>query len=424
VWHGGGSGYAATSDIGEAGIAAAVETARAWAARTAGIGVTDRGAFGHPVGTYRSPVLRPFDDTTVAERLTLLHDQEARLRVDDRIVDSAAWLRCSELDTVLVTNGGGLVRQHLHSVFPHLEVTANEGANTQTRTYGGGAFCGQGGLEVLDRFGFAEAAPVLAEQVLELLAAPPCPTGTMDLVLAPDQMILQIHESIGHPLELDRILGDERNFAGTSFVRPDMFGTYRYGSDLLDVTFDPTVPGQLASYGFDDDGTEATRQYLIRGGVLERGLGGALSQLRSGLPGVAASRACAWNRPAIDRMANLNVEPGTSSFAELIGAVEHGVYLETNNSWSIDDSRNKFQFGCEYGRLIRDGELTTVVRNPGYRGVSATFWRSLTGVGDRSTWRVMGTPNCGKGEPNQVIRVGHAAPACRFRGVEVFGGDE
>ena len=223
----------------------------------------------------------------------------------------------------------------------------------------------------------------IADEALELVAAPNCPSGTMDVLLMPDQMILQIHESIGHPLELDRILGDERNFAGTSFVRPDMFGTYRYGSDLLDVTFDPTVPGQLASYGFDDDGTEATRQYLIRGGVLERGLGGALSQLRSGLPGVAASRACAWNRPAIDRMANLNVEPGTSSFAELIGAVEHGVYLETNNSWSIDDSRNKFQFGCEYGRLIRDGELTTVVRNPGYRGVSATFWRSLTGVGDQ-----------------------------------------
>jgi len=423
VWHRGGSGYAATSDLGERGIAAAVDTALAWARRTAGAGVCDGAAFGHPTGEYRSPVERPFAGVGIADRVAMLHEQEARLRVDDRIVDSGAWLRCSEVDTVLLTNGGGLVRQSFHSVFPHLEVTANEGANTQTRSYGGGAFCGQGGLEVLDRFGFAEAAPRLAEQVLELLTAPPCPTGTMDLVLAPDQMILQIHESIGHPLELDRILGDERNFAGTSFVQPDMFGTYRYGSELLDVTFDPTVPGQLASYGFDDDGTPATRQYLIRRGVLERGLGGVLSQTRSGLAGVASSRACAWNRPAIDRMANLNVEPGTSSFAELVGTVEHGVYLETNNSWSIDDSRNKFQFGCEYGRLIRDGELTSVVRNPGYRGVSATFWRSLAGVGDRSTWRVMGTPNCGKGEPNQVIRVGHAAPACRFTGVEVFGGE-
>lgn len=244
----------------------------------------------------------------------------------------------------------------------------------------------------------------------------------MDLLLAPDQMILQIHESIGHPLELDRILGDERNFAGTSFVTPEMFGHYQYGSALLDVTFDPTVPGQMASYAFDDEGTPAQRQYLIRGGVLERGLGGTLSQSRSGLAGVANARSSAWNRPAIDRMANLNVEPGQDSFGQLLSRVERGVYLETNNSWSIDDSRNKFQFGCEYGRLIENGELTTVVRNPGYRGVSATFWRSLIGVGNRDTWQVMGTPNCGKGEPNQVIWVGHAAPACLFSGVEVFGG--
>jgi predicted Zn-dependent protease len=251
----------------------------------------------------------------------------------------------------------------------------------------------------------------------------------MDLVLAPDQMILQIHESIGHPLELDRILGDERNYAGTSFVTLDMFGTYRYGSDLLDVTFDPGVEGQLASYGYDEDGTRAERQYLIRSGILERPLGGALSQARAAathgvaIEGVANSRACSWNRPPIDRMANLNVEPGTSTFAELIGGVERGVYLQTNNSWSIDDSRNKFQFSCEYGQLIEDGELTSVVRNPSYRGISATFWRNLTGVGDRSTFTVMGTPNCGKGEPNQVIGTGHASPSCRFSSVEVFGGE-
>ncbi len=132
----------------------------------------------------------------------------------------------------------------------------------------------------------------------------------MDALLAPDQMILQIHESIGHPLELDRILGDERNYAGTSFVTPDMFGSYQYGSELLNVTFDPTVPGQLASYGFDDDGTPAERQHLIENGILVRGLGGTVSQERSGLPGVANSRAQNWNRPPIDRMANLNVEPG------------------------------------------------------------------------------------------------------------------
>ena len=245
----------------------------------------------------------------------------------------------------------------------------------------------------------------------------------MDVVLAPDQMMLQIHESIGHPLELDRILGDERNYAGTSFVTLDMFGSYQYGSELLNVTFDPTVAGEIASYGYDDDGTPAERTYLIKDGILQRPLGGTSSQARAGIEGVANSRATSWNRPPIDRMANLNVEGGDSSLDELIGGVERGVLMETNVSWSIDDSRNKFQFSCERGTLIEDGELTTVVRNPSYRGVSREFWRSLSGVGDPSTFEVMGVPNCGKGEPSQVIWVGHASPPCKFSDIEVFGAE-
>jgi predicted Zn-dependent protease len=161
--------------------------------------------------------------------------------------------------------------------------------------------------------------------------------------------------------------------------------------------------------------------------VLERPLGGALSRARAAargiaLEGTANSRAVGWHRAPIDRMANLNVEPGTSSFDAMVASVERGVLMRTNVSWSIDDARNKFQFGCEWGRMIEDGRLTHVVRNPGYRGVSATFWRSLAAVGDASTREVLGTPFCGKGEPGQVIRVGHASPACLFRGIDVFGG--
>jgi predicted Zn-dependent protease len=243
------------------------------------------------------------------------------------------------------------------------------------------------------------------------------------VLLAPDQMVLQIHESIGHPLELDRILGDERNFAGTSFVTPDMFGTYRYGSEHLNITFDPTRPEELASYAYDDEGTPAEKTWLIRDGVLERPLGGAISQSRAGLPGVANSRAASWNRPPIDRMANLNLEPGTATFAALVEGIEHGVLLETNASWSIDDSRNKFQFGCERGTIIENGALRHVVKNPNYRGISAEFWRSLARVGNADTVRVLGTPFCGKGEPSQTIRVGHASPACVFTNVDVFGGE-
>jgi predicted Zn-dependent protease len=303
-------------------------------------------------------------------------------------------------------------------------VTAHADGVTQVRSLSGfRGICQQGGVEILDRFAFVGGGRRIAEEALELLAAPNCPSGAMDVLLAPDQMILQIHESIGHPLELDRILGDERNFAGTSFVTPEMFGTYRYGSDLLNITFDPTRPEELASYAFDDEGTPAQKVHLIRNGILERPLGGAISQQRAGLPGVANARADNWNRPPIDRMANLNLEPGDASFDDLVGGIERGVMMETNCSWSIDDSRNKFQFGCERGRMIEKGKLTHVVKNPNYRGISERFWRNLVRVGSADTLKVLGTPYCGKGEPSQVIRVGHASPACVFSNVDVFGGE-
>ena len=424
VWEQGGSGYAATCELTDAGVADAISRARHWAKLTAGASVLADPPFADVSGTFQSPMAEPWSEVNLADRVALLVDASQRMGTDERIVDWAASISLVTVDSLTLTSGGARIYQHTASTHPSMQVTANEGTNTQTRTYGRGARVGQGGVEILGRYGFADAPEVLAEQALELLVAPNTPTGTMDLVVAPDQMILQIHESIGHPIELDRILGDERNYAGTSFVTTDMFGSYRYGSDLLNVTFDPTVEGQLASYAFDDEGSVADRQYLIRNGILERPLGGAVSQARAGMDGVANARSSSWNRPPIDRMANLNVEPGDSSFEDLIGSVENGVYMETNNSWSIDDSRNKFQFGCEYGRLITDGELGPVVRNPGYRGISATFWRNLSGVGNSDTAEVLGVLTCGKGEPNQVIRVGHASPACRFTDIEVFGGDQ
>jgi predicted Zn-dependent protease len=263
---------------------------------------------------------------------------------------------------------------------------------------------------------------IVAREVLELVGAAPCPSGAMDVILMPDQMTLQIHESIGHPLELDRILGDERNYAGSSFVKLEDFGRLKYGSEILNVTFDPGVEHEFASYAFDDCGQPAEREFLIENGILKRGLGSLESQARSGVPGVANQRASSWNRAPIDRMANINVEPGKTSFEDMISGIEHGVYMESNKSWSIDDYRNKFQFGCEYSRLIENGKLGRVLRNPNYRGVTADFWNKLVAVGDASTLGVFGTPYCGKGEPNQSIRVGHASPMCAFAGVEVFGG--
>ncbi len=352
----------------------------------------------------------------------LLMAESALIPRDARLVDSHVGLTFTCHEQIYLNSAGACLRRAQRYVFPQVGVTASDEHDSQSRSFGGTHLARQGGAEVLQQLGVIGSAARIADEALQLLLAPNTPNGSRDLLLMPDQMILQIHESIGHPLELDRILGDERNFAGTSFIRQEDFGQYPYGSPLLNVTFDPGVPGELASYSHDDDGTPAQRHYLIRDGILQRPLGGALSQWRSGLPGVANSRACSWNRPPIDRMANLNLEPGDKTQAELIGGIERGILMSNNRSWSIDDARNKFQFGCEWGQLIENGELKGVVKNPNYRGISSRFWRNLHAVGDASTFEVMGTPYCGKGEPNQVIRVGHASPACVFADIDVFGG--
>ena len=425
VHAGGGYGYAATGDLSAAGLRAALDRAAEWARATARFALIDARTLPRPAsrGEFASPSLAA-PRRSRREWFELLAEESAQVPIDPRIVDWDAGVETRTATHRLVTSEGGDVIQRYRFLFPGLSVTAHAEGHTQTRTlHGYRGICQQGGDEILARFGFVGSARRIAEEALELLAAPNCPTDTMDVLLMPDQMILQIHESIGHPLELDRILGDERNFAGTSFVTPDMFGSYRYGSPLLNVAFDPARPEELASYGWDDDGTPAEKVMLIRAGVLQRPLGGAISQARAGLAGTANARADGWNRPPIDRMANLNLEPGDATLDELIAGIERGVLMETNCSWSIDDSRNKFQFGCERGRLIERGQLGQVVKNPNYRGVSASFWRSLKRVGDASTMQVLGTPYCGKGEPSQIIRVGHASPACAFADVDVFGGE-
>jgi predicted Zn-dependent protease len=417
----GGYGYCATSDVSLSGLQAALDRATGWAEATAAASVyaydpadMPAAVIDHAAASLGSAAL------SRSELFDLLADECRAARIDDRIVERYTGLELRRVEQVYLTNTGGDVRQAFRYTIPYAHVTANHEAETQVRSF---VDARQGGLERLEASGFIGSGRRLADEALQLLGAPNCPVGRMDLLLMPDQIMLQIHESIGHPLELDRILGDERNYAGTSFVTREMFGHYEYGSPLLNVTFDPTIPEELASFACDDDGETVEKVWLIRNGILERPLGGRISQLRAGMRGTANSRAGSWNRPPIDRMANLNVEPGSSAFEEMIASIERGVLMRTNTSWSIDDSRNKFQFGCEWGELIEDGKVTRVVKNPNYRGVSAQFWRSLRQVGDRSTFEVHGTLYCGKGEPNQVIHVGHAAPACLFAGVEVFGGE-
>ncbi|AFZ57076.1 TldD/PmbA family protein [Anabaena cylindrica FACHB-243] len=375
------------------------------------------------VGEYNSPFVEPFDAISPGEINDLLIRVCQKLKINDKIVQTTARINTSEKETWFVSSNGSEVYQKILSLGNHFGAIAQDGAIVQPRTNNGTeANSYQGGWELLKQDHLWSQVEKVSEQALELLTAPECPDTRTNLVLAPDQMMLQIHESVGHPLEIDRILGDERNYAGGSFVTKEDFGQLKYGSSLMNITFDPTVKGEFASYGFDDTGAVATKEYVIKEGILQRGLGSLESQSRADLPGVACARASSWNRPAIDRMANLNLEPGNATFDEMISGIEQGVYMESNRSWSIDDRRYKFQFGCEYAKLIENGKLTKTIRNPNYRATTPEFWHSLIQVGNADNWQMYGTPFCGKGEPNQAIWVGHGSPFCVFANVEVFGG--
>ncbi|MCC5599346.1 TldD/PmbA family protein [Nostoc favosum] len=418
-------GYAATNSLELSSLKAAAETAYKQALAASEWWIHPFGESERPkvVGEYKSPYLEPLDALSPGEINDLLVRICQTLKVDDKIVQTIASASTIERESWFISSNGSEVYQKILSIGTHYGATAQDGAVVQQRSNNGSqANCYQGGLELLKQENLWYRVRQIGEQAVELLTAEECPTTRTNLVLASDQMMLQIHESVGHPLEIDRILGDERNYAGGSFVNKSDFGNLVYGSPLMNITFDPTVPGEFASYGFDDTGAVATKEYLVKEGVLQRGLGSLESQARAGVPGVACARACSWNRPAIDRMANLNLEPLNASFEDIIGGIEHGVYMESNRSWSIDDRRYKFQFGCEYAKLIENGKLTKTLRNPNYRATTPEFWHSLIQVGNATNWQMYGTPYCGKGEPNQAIWVGHGSPVCVFANVEVFGG--
>lgn len=307
--------YAATHDISLPGLQAALERAEQQARLIEPHALLDlrEQRVSSDVADYLSPHLEQAFPS-LSDCYQLLGAESAAVPRDERLVNWEVSLGLSHVEQIYLNSAGAELRQAQRFVFPGVNVTAYDGNDSQSRTLGGSNFGQQGGFDVIERFGLVGAAPRIADEALQLLLAPNTPQGPRDLLLMPDQMILQIHESIGHPLELDRILGDERNYAGTSFVKASDFGHLQYGSKLLNVTFDPDIPEQLASYGHDDDGTPASKQFLIREGLLLKPLGGALSQFRAGMSGVANSRASSWNRPPIDRMANLNIEPATRTW--------------------------------------------------------------------------------------------------------------
>ena len=416
--------YVGTSDLSETGIKLAFQRAKHHALSLSPLKLFETSAGARPAakGHYKSPRDKSLDSLSVAEICDHLIYATQKMNIDPRITSRVASAMLVQTQIDFISSNGSEIHQDFEMTMFDFQSTASDGGHSQYRTANGFSAVGkQRGAESFDRQYIEQLAPQLSRDALALLSAPNCPSEKLDLLLSPDQMLLQIHESIGHPLELDRILGDERNYAGWSFVKPADFGKLQYGSLMMNVTFDPTIPGQLASYNFDDSGHAAKKEYLIKDGLLVRSLGSADSVARSGIPGVANHRSSSWNRAPIDRMANINLEPGNETVESLIAQTEKGILMRSNRSWSIDDYRNKFQFGCEFGQLIENGKLTQIVKNPNYRGQTISFWNSLKGLSNsRETY---GTAFCGKGEPNQAIRVGHASPWALFKNVEVFGGE-
>ncbi len=277
------------------------------------------------------------------------------------------------------------------------------------------------GYELLAELDMKGQAPRLAEEVAQLMVAPPCPPKTTNLVLSGDMMSLVIHESIGHPLELDRVFGSERNFSGTSFATTDQLSKLQYGSKIVSVSSDPTAPGGLGSFGWDDEGVKSRRVDLIKDGVLTDYLSSRETAARIGRTSTGAMRAEGWKNIPLVRMTNTNLEPGGKTFEQLIGEVDDGIYMATPSSWSIDDLRKNFQFGCEIGWEIKGGNLAGVVKNPTFSGCTTLFWNNCEAIGDAAQFKIWGTPNCGKGQPGQNARTGQGASPARFTGIQVGG---
>jgi TldD protein len=326
--------------------------------------------------------------------------------------DTRKWLASSE---------GHQIEQRIRECGAWMSATAVGEHETQRRSYPGirGQY-GTRGWELVREIDLPGNAPRIAEEARALLSAPECPAHeATDLILGSEQMALQIHESVGHAVELDRILGWEAAFAGTSWLDVAQLGSLRFGSELMNVTADATLPGALGSFGFDDEGTPAHAVDIVRDGIWVGVLSGRDSAALVGIQPGAAVRGDGYNRLPMVRMTNVGLLPGTSSLDEMIAATDDGILMDTNRSWSIDDKRLNFQFGCEIGWEIKGGRRGRMLRNPTYTGISPNFWGSMDMVGGEREWTFWGTPNCGKGQPGQIGHTGHPAVPCRFRGVRV-----
>jgi TldD protein len=373
-------------------------------------------------GRYETPVDEdPFDVPLDRKIADLLEADEAAARVEGIAFTESMYAAQREWKTFAATDGS-FTEQTITHVGSAVEANAVDGDEHQRRSYpdsGGGWQAA--GYEYIRGLDLTARSGPLAEEAVALLSAPQCPSGRFTVVLDPSQLYLQVHESCGHPTELDRVFGTEASYAGTSFLTTDKLAEgFRYGSDLVTLVADATAPGGMGTFGWDDEGVAAQAVPLVQDGTFVGYLSSRETAPRIGRSSGGAMRADGWNRIPLIRMTNINLLPRPGmSLEDIVADTDDGLYLASNRSWSIDDRRLNFQFATEVAYEIKGGKKGRLFKNPTYTGITYEFWRSCDAVGDERSYVMLGTPNCGKGEPSQTGHVGHAVPGARFRDVRV-----
>ncbi len=381
-------------------------------------------ALGPPIkvaGSYRTPVkVDPFK-VSLEEKIELLLKASQEMQRIKGINIAEASAEAQKETKAFASTEGSYIEQELIEMGCGMDATAVGQGDVQRRSYPNSVGRHQvtEGWEFVTRCDLPGNAARIAEEAVALITAKPCPSGRTAVILDGSQVALQVHESCGHAVELDRVLGTEAAFAGTSFLTIDKLGAFRYGSGLVNLTADATIPGGLGTFGYDDEGVPAQRSPLVREGIFIGYLMSRESAAALGRTSNGAMRADGWGRIPLIRMTNVSLEPGAWRLEDLIADTDDGIYMQTNRSWSIDDKRLNFQFGTEIAWEIRKGKLGDMLKNATYTGMTPAFWGSCDAICDRDHWTIWGTPNCGKGQPEQVAHTGHGAAPARFRNVQV-----
>ena len=371
-------------------------------------------------GRYETQYERDPFDVPLSEKVDLCLRADEGMR-GPQVKVTQAMVRAMREEKAFVSSEGSAVEQVHVECGGGIDAYAAGNDLLQVRSYPSqhSGASGQGGWEYVEGLELVREAPRVGEQAVALLSADECPSGRMTVVIDSEQMALQVHESVGHPTELDRVYGTEAAYAGTSFIHADDLGTLRYGSELMNITADSTTPRGLGTFGYDDEGVPARSEPIVKEGILSGFLTSRETAAKLGSGEGGSMRAEGWSRMPLVRMTNLHLEPREGSLEDLFADVDDGIFFETNKSWSIDDKRLNFQFGTQVGWEIKNGELGRMLRDPTYTGVSPLFWGSLDAVGGPDSWVLYGLTNCGKGQPGQSAHVSHGAAPARFRDVQV-----